>query len=173
MRIRSLIAWSLGALVVAGCAHSTAPHDWLPSATQAGERTLGGWVSIDTRAKSKAPSIEGEFIAIQSDSVFVLSAGELRAIPFGEIGSATVSAYDIPWDRLAAWTLAGTISTVSHGFGLLLSAPVWILTGSIVTSHASKEPLHRVPRESWQDVSRYARFPQGLPPTIDRGSLTK
>lgn len=116
---------------------------------------------------------EGELIAVGTDTVFLLSAEGLIAIPMRAITRATLTAYDAQWGGLAAWSTFGTVSTLSHGYGLIVSAPVWILTGSIATASASRAPRrqYRSGAEVWREFRKFARFPQGLPPGVPRTSL--
>lgn len=155
------------------CASTTAPSGWLPTPSEAQSEAFGGWMSVEYRAGSRAAYAEGELIAVGPDTVFLLPAEGLIAIPMGAIRRATLTAYDAQSGGLAAWTLLGTVSTLSHGVGLIVSAPVWILTGSIATASASRAPRrqYRSEAEAWQEFRKFARFPQGLPPGVQRTSL--
>ena len=90
---------------------------------------------------------------------------------------ATGSAHDMGTRRfgrfnwLGLWTLLGTLSTGSHGFFLILSAPVWILTGTVAAVNQSRQPVLTYPRQGWAGWRAYARFPQGLPPGLARAAL--
>ncbi len=61
---------------------------------------------------------------------------------------------------LLAWTIIGTVSTLSHGFYSLISAPVWAIVGSISTTTGWNP---RLGLESCRSARPYARFPQGMP----------
>ena len=74
---------------------------------------------------------------------------------------------------MALWTVAGTLSTASHGVALLLSAPAWIIGGSVATTKVSHAPLITYPSRPWSDLARYARFPQGLPIGLDPATLQR
>ena len=69
----------------------------------------------------------------------------------------------------------GTLSTVSHGFFLVFSAPVWIITSTVIWNNQTKTAVERYPDDfEWitLDAMRvYARFPQGLPENLDRTKL--
>lgn len=58
------------------------------------------------------------------------------------------------------WSIAGTVSTLSHGFFAIITAPIWALVGSI-TSATAWSP--RLGLASCEVARPYARFPQGLP----------
>lgn len=61
---------------------------------------------------------------------------------------------------LLAWSIIGTVSTFTHGFYALISAPVWAVAGSISTT-VGWNP--RLGLESCRSARPYARFPQGVP----------
>ena len=154
----------------AGCARNPAPAHWLPTADAAQYSAFGGWIVLEYAATNASLLPGGELIAVGRDSVFVLPpAGTVTAIPKAAIQRATVAAFDAQWGRLAVWTLVGSLSTLSHGVGLLISLPVWVIGGSLATASASRAPL--LDAEAWRDVQKFARFPQGLPPGLDRARL--
>jgi hypothetical protein len=113
----------------------------------------------------------GELLAVHADSLFVLSANSLTAIPTAKTKKATLTVYDANVGPLVAWSVLGTLSTASHGAGLIISAPVWIIAGIAATSAQSHAPRITFPRKSWKEFRMYARFPTGLPPGLDRRSL--
>lgn len=61
---------------------------------------------------------------------------------------------------LLAWSLVGTVSTISHGFFAIISATVWAAAGT-AASWATWSP--RLGLESCERARPFARFPQGLP----------
>jgi hypothetical protein len=104
----------------------------------------------------------GELLACDWVSIYLLinqesdSPNPYRAVP---IEGATVELADdharIP---LAAATVFGTLSTLTHGFILIFSAPIWALSGAGATVFAKAPSLN-----GCRAMAPYARFPQGLP----------
>ena len=168
---RAIWAVALAALCLSGCAKSTAPRGWLPRPVVAQKTAHGGWISISMTGDPRNANHEGELIAIQSDSVFILERGAWLGLPVAQVSKATLTGYDPNTAPLELWTLGGTLSTASHGVGLVLSAPIWILVGSLTTSAQSRNPRMIVTPATWQKARAYARFPQGLPASLDRSSL--
>ena len=116
--------------------------------------------------------VAGELIAIGRDTVFVLTESGLEALPEAELRAAQVASYQSARGELALWTCMGTLSTASHGVGLVLTAPLWIIGGTICTVAASGAGIHRYPQVSLGEFAPFARFPQGLPPEVrDSGLL--
>ena len=160
-----------GLLILWGCASTNAPRDWLPGAAEMQSDAFGAWITLSPKQHSRADRMSGELIAVQPDSVFILVQDSLVAMPRAGIADATLAAYDNHWGSLWGWTALGAVSTLSHGIFLILSAPLWILVGSITAASASHEPIRQYPDRPWEELKKFARFPQGLPVGIDRGAL--
>jgi hypothetical protein len=79
-------------------------------------------------------------------------------VPTALVTVGTLTAYDSQYGALRLWTILGTVSTVSHGFVLVLTAPIWAIAGSTATASASKAP--RVESTDPALLRVYARFPQ-------------
>jgi hypothetical protein len=155
----------------AGCAPNPAPAHWLPTADAAQASPFGAWIQLEYAPAGPTFPAGGELIGVGDDSVFVLPPEQtLVAIPKAAVRQATVAVFDAQWSRLAVWTLLGSLSTASHGAFLVLSFPVWVIGGSLAAGSASRAPLHDA-EANWQDVQKFARFPQGLPPDLNRATL--
>lgn len=157
-------------ILLSGCASTTAPSGWLPSAMEAQKEAFGAWISVEYNTGSSEHVAKGEFIAVGQDSVFVLTQG-LIAIPLDQIEGGRLAAYDAKHGWLGAWTALGSLSTPSHGFGLILSLPAWVIVGSATTIAQSWAPIEKLPVSSWDELRKFARFPQGLPEGLDRRTL--
>ncbi len=170
---RCILALAVGSALLAlaaGCASTTAPRKWLPEATQAGAEPRGGWVLVEREGDPPRQRFEGELIAIEADSLFVAWRDQVLALPKFGIHRATVTGYDLQWGPLATWTVFGALATTSHGWGLVVTAPLWVLVGTMSTASASHAPMVRYPNRPWTELATYARFPQGLPAGLDRGA---
>lgn len=150
------------ALVLLGglgaCAHNPAPAGWLRPATETQKSALGAFVLV----KAKRGDAAGELIAVGSSHMILRQGAKLVAIPVEEIDSATVAAYRTTEYEVTGWGALGTLSTASHGFFFVLSAPVWILATSIAAAIESRSALITDIRP-FRWLVPYARFPQGLP----------
>jgi hypothetical protein len=51
------------------------------------------------------------------------------------------------------------------------SMPMWLKGGPIVASNRSYEPIIDYPEKPLKEFAPFARFPQGLPPGLDRGMI--
>jgi hypothetical protein len=173
---RKRLAGALFAIALAvGCARNPAPPGWLPTAEHAGRDAFGAWIVVEQGERPLVKRTAGELIVVGPDTIHVLTDSALVAIPAAVISKATVAYYQGGTEAHTAWTLVGTLGSASHGWFAVISAPVWIVTGTLSGSSASREPLETVragaPRATWAQYRRYARFPQGFPRGLDRQLL--
>jgi hypothetical protein len=180
--------------LLCGCTTNPAPKGWLPRAEQAPQDRYGGWIVLEltggtegaetsskqtssvqsTSMRTAGARIAGELIAIGSDSVLVLPrSGGLVAVPNTRIAKGELWGYTPPSGVIAAWSVLGTLSTASNGGYLILTAPAWIVGGSLASSSASRASRLRWGESGeWVAARRFARFPAGLPEGLDRTRLT-
>lgn len=156
--------------LLAGCAASIAPSGWLPSAERTQWDGYGSWAVV-TLSIGPGESCEGELIAATSDSIFILQGSVLEAYGVNQVGRIHLQTYDSRHGGLTAWTTFGALSTISHGFILALSAPVWIITGSVATSAQSRSPHRTIMEGTWSQLAPYCRYPGGIPASIDRSKI--
>jgi hypothetical protein len=167
-RTRLAVAGACLAAAVAGCARSPAPAGAVPWPAGAEADPYGAWIQVERQGGGGV--VAGELLAVDPDTVFVLTwDGAVRGVPLDSVREATIAWYRGHATDLAAWTVVGTISTISNGVFLLLTAPMWLIAGSAATAAESRAPLVRVPtRADWTTARMYARYPAGLPPDLPR-----
>jgi hypothetical protein len=164
---------------VAACSQNPAPAGWLAPPRQAQSDPYGAWIVVWQPAppdlRGEVLAAQGEFLAVDRDSVYVLSPDSVvRAVPVGTIHSARIAFYDAQSAGLGIWTGVGSVSTISNGGFLVLTLPLWVIGGSLITGGQSRAPLRDVQAgDSWDVLRRYARFPQGLPEGLPRRLRTK
>jgi len=154
-------------LVGTGCATTSAPRGWLPSSGEVQEQAYGGWIEIYTQRGPQSIFV-GELIAVDTDTVYVLTGPHLSAVAIRDVREARMFRYSSGSGLLGWWTLLGTLSTASHGAFLVLSAPVWILGGTVAAVAQSNTPVLKYQGHSWEAFRAFSRFPQGLPPALAR-----
>lgn len=171
MRRRDLVTTALLLGLASACARSMAPPGWDAASVDSQREAFGGWVGVVHSDSAGAVFHSGgELAAVSRDSLWLLTP-TLVGIPIARIQDARLVRYDPEWDKAAWWTLFGALSTISHGFVLILTAPVWILAGSLSTSSVSRAPM--VNAVDIEQMRPYARFPQGIPPNVDRTTLVR
>jgi hypothetical protein len=153
-----MLPW-LMLLLFCGCAITNVPHGLRPGAEEAGSWPFGGWISAET----DSGYVNGEFLAVDSLAIRVLRDSTFWIVSRTRISHATIVFYDANEGDAALWTLGGIIGSISHGYYLVFTAPMWLLGGTITTSELSYEPIFVYPDETWEELAKYSRFPQGLP----------
>lgn len=184
--MRATRAWRAAggaAVLLAACVSNPAPSGWLPPADVAAREAYGGWIVADTAKDDQRGSfaggstapvpVAGELIAVDPDSVFVMSGRGLVGLRKLQVRRATLFSYDSQWGQLAAWGVVGTLSTISNGLLLLLTAPLWVIVSTSAASSRSHAPMVELADsgDRWEKLRLYARFPQGLPSGMDRSVL--
>ena len=160
-------------LLVAGCASTIGPQDWLPKPSDTATDAHGGWLEVSYASGGKTPAqLRGELIAIHADSVFV-AADTLYAISRSDIKSARLVIYNSNAGAMAGLVGLGTVSTLSNGAFLVFTAPLWLIGGNITANARAAEPIFSFPKQDWAQFEPYARFPQGLPEAIDPSGIKR
>jgi len=162
-----------------GCATSYAPDNWLPNTDQIEREAYGGWLTLYCNEDSVATSekeqiMMGEFIACDSTMVFLLSGEDLIIIYKENIVESILELDDKNTGEYAAWTALGTLSTISHGYYAGISFPLWLIVGISASSGESLRDryVEELPADTyWEEVQKFARFPQGIPPNLDLNEL--
>lgn len=150
-----------------GCSLSHAPQDWLPARTHAGEDPFGAWIDVWFDLDQDPQG--GELIAVQVDSLFLLGKEGLRSIAWKDAAKYRVAFYRSEGAHQGMIVFTSTLGTLSHGFIAGISGSTWLVVGGLTAALAPLEPIYS--SGPWQQFAPFARFPQGLPPTLDRGQL--
>jgi hypothetical protein len=160
-------------LFTTGCA-TLAPSGWLSTPQNAQTSAYGGWMHVVYRGPAGERIADGELIAVSPDTVHVLGAAGLVSVPVAAVTGSVLETYDPRMGLIAGAVFLGTLSTISNGVGLVLTAPIWLLVGAGASASALKEARVREPLASaggWLVYRPYARFPAGLSPGLDRSAL--
>lgn len=179
-KTRTFLILSL-AVVIVGCASSSAPRKWLDQVEKRNLSGYGGWIKLWLEPDSTGAMIgQGELLVISDDSLFWFDEYTLRAVSKDRIKKLKLELYQSKSGQLSTWTLVGTLSTASHGILSLLTAPLWLLTGIGSTAAASYDPIEKLSKKQidvpgdrfWPKIRKGARFPAGFPEGLDRTTLT-
>lgn len=160
-------------ILVSGCATTYAPSGWLPSANEIQSEAYGGWMTLIVKPDSLQDEdyylqYNGEFISSDKTNVYLL-ADSLYIIPKVNVSSAILEIDDKNSVEYGLWTVGGSISTASNGKFLIFTAPLWLLFGIPASTGESYRDRYEYNAEIstgslyWDDIQKFARFPQGLP----------
>jgi len=130
----------------------------------------GGWIVVTDR---QGAEIAGELIAIDPGAVRVLGTTGLVSVARSDVASARLWAWDAEHGRVGVWGGLGTLSTISHGFFLVISAPIWLVTTAVTAAVATHAPIVSYPDDGWDKLAIWARFPQGMPAGVYAGDLVQ
>ncbi len=166
MRSRNGIALlALAAVLALGCASApTSPPDWLPEADEAGTHEFGGWIEVKCEPKRGGLAIHGELLAIDSARVYVLRGDGMRSVPLDSVREARLTWFHSHGEAVGGIAALATLATISHGYFLVFTAPIWMIFGSVAAHDQYHESVVKTKPQAWAELRPYARFPQGLPP---------
>ncbi|MGE5182554.1 MAG: hypothetical protein ACM31C_10850 [Acidobacteriota bacterium] len=154
-------ARDLAIVALAACAANPDPRS--PSPEQMASQAYGGWIVIHTADRQE---VSGELIALDAERVYLLPAagGHLHWVKRAAVTDAALYEYEA--GGFGAWGLLGSLSTASHGYFLVFSLPIWVLSSTITNAAESHHVILHYPATGWDEIARWARFPQGLPPKL-------
>jgi hypothetical protein len=110
------------------------------------------------------PPFTGELLAIDDTNVYILVDQKTLGIPRGAVQKASIDLMPATGVAAGIWTAAGTASTLTHGYFLVFTAPIWLGAGIPSTVAASShESYVDAPNPELGRIYQFARFPQGLP----------
>ena len=118
-------------------------------------------------ADYNAHAFGGEFIAVEDDSVVLLTEkGFVFRKAINDIMYARIETVDQSTSAYATWALIGQFGSISNGWAYFLTGPLWLLIGPPAVSGISRADKHgmNIPNKRWwADMNKFARFPAGLP----------
>jgi len=151
---------ALPLLGLMACASNPAPSGTLPTAEALGASPYGGYILV---VRGDGSETEGELLAAHDGLVHVRGERGWHVIRQDEIRSMRLAVYQTGQTGLTIWGLLGTLSTLSHGFVLIFSAPVWLIGTGVSAGLESRAALLDYPDQPLPAFAKYARYPQGMP----------
>jgi len=154
------------ALALGGCAGGP-PGGWAPSSSESATDPYGAWARV--RDTSGHWVCEGELLAVTADTLWIFAdTSGVRSVSLSGVQRVRVYRYGSESIVPAGFALLGAISTLSHGWWLIISAPVWVLTGVFTAGIESAAARIDVTPGEWVALRRYVRWPGGWPQDLDR-----
>lgn len=139
-----------------------------PSFNAADRDVFGGWVKA-VQVGPRRPAVEGELIAVTPDRMIVLTPKGIVELTKASTRRVTVTLYDPK--TLIPNVGGGILLSLSHGFFAAATIPLWGAAGGVALRNANVSAQIVYPDADWNDLSRGARFPQGLPEGHDTSGL--
>jgi len=166
---RSSKAWgAILCLILGGCARPDVPEG-LSEPSEVLRDSFGARVLV----RLDSSTTRGELLAVELDTLFLIHGDFFRALGKKDAREVKVflQEYPLSTGAVTSITLLGTLSTISNGFGLIITAPLWLITGvvtGVATSTDANNGDYMYPEEPWLGLAKFARFPQGLPRNVPR-----
>ena len=152
------------ACVAAGCASDPIPQAQRPSEEDAITSGFGSFIYV---VDSSGQPHAGELIDVLPGRLSIFDGRQIEMLPREGVASALVLVHRTHENYYTLWTVLGTLSTVTHGFFLVFSVPIWVTTGvATAISEHRRARLVYPDASRWEDLRPYTRFPQGLPAGI-------
>jgi len=180
MYIRNAVTFLFCLILFSGCATTYAPSGWLPDTDEIQKEAYGGWMTLFVNPDSLNDEdyylqYDVEFISSDKNNVYLL-ADSLYIIPKEKIDSGVLEIDDKNSLEYGLWTFGGTLATISNGAYLIFTAPIWLLVGIPSATGESYRDRYEYEKGKtdtlyWEDIQKYARFPQGLNNEIDLRAL--
>lgn len=173
------IILTLFALVLfSSCATTNAPEGWLPQAEDIPSDPYGAWctLSISTNSNLNNMSesiVSGELIAVDDSSVYILNDILIERIDHNSILKSVIE-LDSKHYEYGTHSCMGTLSTISHGFFSIFTAPLWILfgwTAAVGETYRDRFVGNPPDKLYWSTAQKFSRFPQGISSDLDYRSL--
>jgi hypothetical protein len=160
------------------CKTAMIPSGYRFPLRDARKEITGSWIDINTRSKT-GEALSGELIAIQNDTLYILTSEQLTGISSEKVKDAVLYIFINRSGSFAAVTslvfVPNIIAAIGYKMGgfLILGIP-WVITGTILSAVESgdKSNLLIYPeRDNLSKFRDFTRFPKGLPPDVDRSKL--
>jgi hypothetical protein len=157
-------------LLLNSCGTVKAPHGSVPKRNALMTDAFGGWIEL--RLISPENFIAGEFIAIRDDSLYILTGGEIQKYAIPNVSSARVVLFKTESDSYGIWTFFGSLLTLSNGGFAVITLPSTLISGiSTTVVEAKRINFLDYPSNNFDELKKFARFPQGMPEGINTTDL--
>lgn len=157
------------AVMISACAAVDVPKNWLDEPDDFARNSFGGWIEIVMNTE-KENKFSGELLAVSGDSVFIVN-DSFQSFAWSGIKEAKLTAYDANVGNMTPLVVLGALSTISNGFYLVFTLPMWTIGGLIAVPARSTDPIINYPEKNYAGFAPYCRFPQGLPESVIRKNL--
>lgn len=141
---------------------------YLPSSSEIDVNEFGSYIKI---VHKTASNIDGELIAIDSNSIVVLTEEIKKCF--------TVSLNDVKRFKLRyakpkhyGWTIpVFLVYPLIHGFYSILTIPIHLVVTISVTASGENAFKYNDKNMTYNKLRMFARFPQGIPQNVDLASI--
>jgi hypothetical protein len=178
-RTKTILTFSIWLIIFSGCQNGIIPVRYNVPPSKIGTIFTGSWMEIIYyETETQQIQASGELIAINDDTVYVLTMSAFLQIDTGRIKKAVLYVFK---PQVATGPVVGGLSFLpnivgalaySEGYFLLIGAPV-LISGTIfgLLEIKGNSTLRYPEKNNFQEFKKFARFPQGLPPGLQTEKL--
>jgi hypothetical protein len=159
------------AILIAGCATNWVPDRWLASPEQSQVQGYGGWATVTFDSNPKRATIGGELISVAPDQLMILMPSGVIEVSKTGTKRVVVDGYEQDVRPVRRGWLIGSLASITHGYLAPVTVGLWSGAAQAALREAYSYARVTYPGQRWQDLRRYARFPQGLPAGLDVRAL--
>jgi hypothetical protein len=159
------------AILIAGCATNWVPDRWLASPEQSQVQGYGGWATVTFDSNPKRAPIGGELISVAPDQLMILMPSGVIEVSKTGTKRVVVDGYEQDVRPVRRGWLIGSLASITHGYLAPVTVGLWSGAAQAALREAYSYARVTYPGQPWQDLRRYARFPQGLPAGLDVRAL--
>ena len=182
-KIRNILLVLICIAIDCGCQPKMVPAGYLRPPKQLTKSITGGWVEVSVIPETSNDTItmlSGELLAVKSGTLHMLtSRTELISLNTNRISSMKLYLFPNPNLSLLGFlgvipNITGAILQPDYAGGFLLAGiPLFVtsLVIAIADFQDGNSSLRYPEKNSMSEFSKYARFPQGLPPDLQKEKL--
>ncbi len=163
----------LGLLLFLALLSSCRSHYMMPDAAKAHENVYGSFIEIKMTRDAIVPTARGELIAVDDTVLYLLSEeeDEIYHLHLKREWITNFRLHHYRGKHPVAFNIFLGLVPISHGVIAPLSLVTNIVTMGIVNGRIKDRASSRMDEIGFEDLSRYARFPQGFPPGLEFSDL--
>jgi hypothetical protein len=145
---------------------------------------LGRAVKVTPIPREHAPERSGELVAVSAESLWLARDSGVVSVPWSRVervqvrrstlGAGHAIAYSVVLGLVTGGALVAACSQVEGAScgGVLTGALAgWLLLGGLSAISIESSATQTLGAARWEELRRYARFPQGLPDGLPRRTL--
>jgi hypothetical protein len=136
----------------------------------------GAYIELSVQGVQEKLVFKGELIAVDDKKIVVRTLGKNETVrPFALKDILSYKVYYAKNDHedYNAWGTLMTVSTISHGWFVILTLPINGIVFAFVNSNYKREFNYSKKELPIQELYKFARYPQGLPPHINLNNLNE
>ena len=181
-RINHILQYIVCLVFLTGCQDPMIPMAYMPKPSLAEKSITGSWIVMTVQQDlpiSPTAEFSGELIAIENDTVYLLTRSAFLKIRQSTVSTAIL--YPFRPQGATAPIIAGlsllpnmigAIAMPDPGAAILLIGIPVAVTATIMGLNEHFGNRLRYPlKYNLNDLGKFARFPQGLPPGLDPANL--